>query len=272
MPFMMTDYKIMAASFLLISLVLGIASGRASSGRRRGDSFRPAVSVPFTSFTYVSVDFSRLLTPTVWKHLKRAGPLLYFLGIPYAALLVGAIPPSFIGLTGLEHFHALSSPGDAVRAAGLMLADMLPFVGNVVGVGVVFLALQLVVWGVYALALRDSGDLSPSARPSVSFYRVLLDAVHWAFYRGLAWLLTGDLYLGAVLGVLLVLAEWASDRRYRVGIAHPDLADTSLLRLNLLLVTSTVFVFAPDLWLLLPLHLLLSLVPGIFFPALRRYA
>ncbi len=90
--------------------------------------------------------------------------------------------------------------------------------------------------------------------------RVFYQAVHWSFYRSAAWLLTDDIYLGVIGGLLLVAAEWLLDPGW-VDTARQALSQESLLiDASLLIATSLIFLFVPNLWLLLPIHWLLALV------------
>jgi hypothetical protein len=66
-------------------------------------------------------------------------------------------------------------------------------------------------------------------------------------------LVTGDLYLGVVLGAILVLLEWGliDYLKKQQPLQNPQfLTDTILL-----ILTATVFYYSPNWWLLLPVHL-----------------
>jgi hypothetical protein len=74
------------------------------------------------------------------------------------------------------------------------------------------------------------------------------------------WLLTDDLYLGMVGGILLVSVEWMLDAGWVAGARRAQSRDMLLVDASILVATSVIFFFVPNLWLLLPIHLLLATV------------
>jgi len=181
-----------------------------------------------------------------WPHrnwLLEAVRFLYYIGIPYAALLRGVILPRLMGLTHL----------DWVKGVGL---------GTALGGGV-FLFLALIWWW-YA---RSMAALPLSARQrhgeglgdfSTNGWILLREAIylqtHWAFYRSAAILFLDNQYAGVFLGFLLVTLEWSVNPAWRVGLSSHWRSVNLLLRWNLALVTAIVFLFIRNLWLLVPIH------------------
>ena len=182
-----------------------------------------------------------------WPHrhwLLEAVRFLYYIGIPYAALLRGVALPRLMGLTHL----------DWVKGIGL---------GAALGGGA-FLLLALIWWW-YARAIAA---LPLSARErcgeslgddSTSGWILLREAVylqtHWAFYRSAAILLLLDnQYAGVFLGFLLVTLEWSINPAWRTDLSLPWRSVNILLRCSLALVTAITFLFIRNLWLLAPIH------------------
>jgi hypothetical protein len=98
-------------------------------------------------------------------------------------------------------------------------------------------------------------DLTFAIDPHASVLDTLYDCLHWAFYRGIFWVITGDLYLGVVWGLAWVMVE-----RALVVWTQKDWQVQRLYFLTntiILILTSTIFFYSPNLWLLGPLHLVL---------------
>ena len=179
-----------------------------------------------------------------YRHwLLEAVRFLYYVGIPYAALLRGVALPRLMGLTHL----------DWVKGIGL---------GAALGGGA-FLLLALIWWW-YARAIAA---LPPSARErwgagleddSTSGWILLREAIyletHWAFYRSAAILLLDDYYLGVFLGFLLVTLEWSINPAWRADLSSLWRSVNILLRWSLALIVAVVFLFTRNLWLLAPIH------------------
>lgn len=171
--------------------------------------------------------------------------LLYYLGLPYLALLMGVVNLRSMGLIDLGWFHHLGK--------GAILG----------GVGLLFLTL---VWGYYA---RSTRQLGPEADPLSSrlatlnqplgWALLLLDLVyleaHWAFYRSLPTQLLDDLYSGVFLGLALVLLEGASNPLLRHDLSRPERAGGILLTGGIALVIALVYLFTRNLWLCVLIHL-----------------
>lgn len=177
-----------------------------------------------------------------FPHLLR---LLYYLGLPYLALLRGIANPYSMGLVDLDWFHDLGR-------------------GAILGGGA-FLFLSL-VWGHYA---RSTRRLRPGADPLSSRLTILnqpwgwalllLDVVHleahWAFYRSLPVQLLHDLYCGVFVGLALVLLEGASNPLLRHTLSQPERAGQALLTGGIALIISIVYLLTRNLWLCLLIHL-----------------
>ncbi len=197
----------------------------------------------------------------------------YYIGLPYITLLLGVLPGHYLGLSGLDRIQAMGDSSSAgsvftqARAAlSLLLLAWLPDLGRLAELTVLLALLVVVTWLIYRHVRRTLSSEGPAAPRTTSdgspatFSRSAYAAIHWSFYRASAWLLAGDLYVGVVGGVVLVGAEWllcnrCTARPAREGIpVEPLLADAGVL-----IATSTIFYFVPNLWLLIPIHWLLAL-------------
>lgn len=175
--------------------------------------------------------------------LLEAVRFLYYIGIPYAALLRGTVLPRLMGLTHL----------DWVKGIGL---------GAVLGGGT-FLLLALIWWW-YARAIAAL-PFSARARRGKSLgddfmngWALLREVIyletHWAFYRSVIILLLDDDYTGIFLGFLLVTLEWAINPAWREDLSSPRRSADLLMRWSMAFTTALIFLFIRNLWLLIPIH------------------
>jgi hypothetical protein len=197
---------------------------------------------------------------------------VYYVGLPYTALVLGVLPGRYLGLVGLNRlqtgavggsdagldaWHLLAQLRDAVSLA---ILDWLPGVGTLLSLGAVMLLLLSVTWLGYSYASRSlspGSGVAGAPSPLPSMVQVGYQAIHWSFYRSVAWLLTDDLYLAVVGGILLVGVEWLLDPG-RMARAQQPGAEEPLIDASLLIATSVIFFFIPNLWLLVPVHWLLA--------------
>jgi hypothetical protein len=203
---------------------------------------------------------------------------VYYVGIPYAALILGVVPGRYLGLVGPDWLQAGTSPLSGFEAApniwhflaqvrdfvSLAVLNWLPHVGTVAGLAVVMFLLLSVTWLAYGY-FRYAATSGPIPRllslpggKTPSVVHIVYQAIHWSFYRSAVWLLTGDLYLGVVGGILLVGAEWMLDPGWTDGARHELSGDELLVDASVLIATSVIFFFVPNLWLVMPVHWLLA--------------
>jgi hypothetical protein len=235
---------------------------------------------------------------------------IYYVGIPYAALILGVVPGRYLGLVGLDRLQdrpasLLAGSQPASNAwellsrmrddVALMVLDWLPGVGRLAGLGAVMLLLLSATWLTYShmrrrlisergshqvrrtwepLPLRSPGPpggaqwlrseagagrgASQSAAHRTLGIGVLYQAVHWSFYRSAIWVLTDDLYLSVLGGIVLVLVEWMLEPGWTERAQRAQSKEHRLIDASILVATSVMFFFVPNLWLLLPLHGLLA--------------
>ena len=170
----------------------------------------------------------------------------YFVGPPYAALLLGVISPRWMGLSELNWVHSAGIGGAAAAVA---------------------LGLLSLSWWSYRRALprRRQPQGVPLPRP-LRWLLAIMEAatlqIHWAFYRSAfidqAWL--GDLYWGSWAGWALVCLEWSSNPWLRHGLRRPAQAEPILRRAALALVTTVLFILTRNLWLCWAVHALFEIM------------
>jgi hypothetical protein len=199
---------------------------------------------------------TRLVTwrfsPWVFQLLR----LLYYVGVPYAALLWGhdAVVGRLLGLRGKEA---------NVTIAAYWL-DWAHEVGWAVTLGIGAYALLALGWWTYRRALATTGEESTVTGANSSGWVLLREAAyhefHWAFYRNapiVAWEnYTGYAYGGVWIGLALVALEAALNPAWRKGLADPQKAPAQLMRAALGVVSSVLFLLTNggNLWLALALH------------------
>jgi hypothetical protein len=182
---------------------------------------------------------------------------LYFVGLPYAALLFGVLTPQRLGLKGLEYFSLLSNTSlffDLQRVFTLMLVEWLVDAGPVLGMGLVA---GLILGGVILLLARSgiTGTFAPGTGLD-TFYTTL----HWAFYWALFWLIVDDAYLGLLLGSgWVVLERFLSARLQKTRFGGQP---SDLIEMMILILAASIFFYRPNLWLLWPVHLALVVSTG----------
>ena len=175
--------------------------------------------------------------------------LLYFIGLPYAALLTGSLAPIDLGLTGA---------GGVVL--GWDVAAWLHGLSTTLTVGlVVLLPIGLASWQI-ARAGHGAALGTDDRSVGVVLIEALYAEVHWAFYRAAPLILLENVYTAALIGLALVGIEWSVEL-IRNGLSRaPEDRQRWLRRVLLLAVSATLFVLTRNLWLLIGLHLMLELI------------
>jgi hypothetical protein len=200
---------------------------------------------------------ARLVTSRFSPWLFQLLRLLYYVGVPFAALLWGrdAVVGRLLGLQPVE------VPASGGQAAGVALAanwfDWAHDVGWAVAVGFGVWMLLALGWWAYRRAMSAAGEVEPAAGLNVSGWVLLREAcyheVHWAFYRNAPILAVGT-YWGAWVGLALVALEAALNPAWPRGLADPRQAPGQLMRGALAVVSSVLFLLTENLWLALIVH------------------
>ncbi len=183
--------------------------------------------------------------------------LLYYIGVPFAALLWGH--DAVVGrLLGLQHLDLPALSDEATGAAVTTnWLDWAYDVGWAAVLGIGVWALLALTWWTYRRALITADEGGAVAGTSVSGWVLLREAayheVHWAFYRNaptLAW----SAYWGVWGGLALVALEATLNPAWRKGLADPQQAPAQLLRGTLAVVSGVLSLLTQNLWLALALH------------------
>jgi hypothetical protein len=191
--------------------------------------------------------------------LTSTARFFYFVGLPYLAVITGILPPRFLGLKGFENLIAFNLSGDMTtflinlqKAITLVLLEGLVDSGLAIKLALGALLLVLGVrLGLARLGLEPAGF-------TASVGTILYDGLHWAFYRAIFWLLTGDLYLGVVGGMAWTVLEWALAAWVQKSRLLPR--PPFLIKAILLILTSSIFFYVPNLGLLWPIHWAMGVV------------
>jgi hypothetical protein len=222
----------------------------------------------------VAAQLSRRRTDIAWVRFLSEGWAAsvlrfgYYIGLPYIALILGVVPGRYMGLVGLgQPQDSLSGSESGLLAQirdylSLVMLNWLPDVGTVVALGTVTLLFLSVTWLGYAYLRGNVVSSGPSSHRGgyrLGVLQVIYQAVHWSFYRSAVWLLSGDLYLGAIGGIILVGGEWMLDAEWVHKARRARAGEVLLIDASVLVSTSLIFFFVPNLWLLMPVHWLLAL-------------
>jgi len=199
----------------------------------------------------------RLLSWRFSPHLLQLLRLLYYIGVPFAALLWGhdAVVGRLLGLQRLD-LPALGeeTTGAAVTANWL---DWAYDVGWAAALGLGAWGLLALGWWAYRRALATAGEGKEVAGVNASGWVLLREAAyhetHWAFYRN-APILAWGAYWGVWAGLALVTFEAVLNPAWCQGLADPQRAPAQLLRGALAVVSSVLFLLTQNLWLTLALH------------------
>ncbi|MFQ6101906.1 MAG: hypothetical protein ACE5OS_11835 [Anaerolineae bacterium] len=181
--------------------------------------------------------------------------LLYYIGVPYAALLWGHSAV-------VERYLGLSSGGEVGADVAARWLDWTCDAGWAVALGIGAWALLALGWWTHRRALATASEESTVAGANCSGWVLLREAayheVHWAFYRNAPIVMwekhTGDAYWGIWGGLALVTLEAVLNPAWRKGLADLQEAPAHLMRGALAVVSSVLFLLTGNLWLALALH------------------
>jgi hypothetical protein len=181
--------------------------------------------------------------------LTATARFFYFVGLPYLTIITGLLSPRFLGLKGLENLMALDvgvGVGSLQKVVAVILLECLADGGIVIRLGLAALLLTLGL----RLGLARLNLEPPASNPSG--VEILYKGLHWAFYYAIFWALTGDLYLGVVGGLAWALLEGTLITWLQRNQPPPKLP--VLTQAIILILTTTIFFYTPNLWLLWPVH------------------
>ena len=189
----------------------------------------------------------RLRATTGGGFLEQLLRLIYFIGVPYAALLTGSIASIDMGLTGA---------GGSIL--GWSPAEWLHGLSTALTLGVVV----LIPIGTASRQIAHAGQ--PLGRDDRSVGAVIVEAIyaeiHWAFYRAAPLILLGDVYAAVLFGAALVGVEWLV-MLIRNGLGpSPEERQRWLRRGVLLALSAVLFALTRNVWLAIGLHAVLELL------------
>jgi len=194
------------------------------------------------------------LAPATWQVLR----LLYYVGVPFAALFWGrdAIVGRFLGLQRFVLPHETQQ--NALISANWF--DWMRDLGWAAGLG-------FASWGMLRLAglarrraVSETEDVrgpGEEARGWTTIREAAYREIHWGFYRN-APIAAFGLYWGTWAGLGLVGLEALADPVWRKGLSDPQRASRHLTRAALAVVSSVLFLQTQNLWLALMLHTMVA--------------
>lgn len=194
---------------------------------------------------------------TAWRFspwLLQILRLLYYVGLPVAALLLGhdAIVEKFLGLK--------FRPGFAIETEGATAAKWLDWargLGWAATLGMGTWSLLALGWWAYRRALVAVGANSMTTSPFAGGWALLREAIyheiHWTFYRNAFIVVWGE-YWGIWSGLALVGLEAILNPAWRAGLADPQKAPAQSIRGALAGVSGVLFLLTQNLWLAIAVH------------------
>jgi hypothetical protein len=198
----------------------------------------------------------RLRANTGGRFLEQFLRLIYFIGVPYAALLRGSLAAIDLGLTGAGGSLLGWSPAEWLRGLGTALT-----LGAIILLPIGLASRQI------ARAGQPLGTDDRSA--GAVFVEAIYAEIHWAFYRAAPLILLTDVYAAVIFGALLVGVEWIVVL-LRNGLSpSPKERQRWLRRGALLTLSAALFVLTRSVWLALVAHLAVELLWQVW---LRRLA
>jgi hypothetical protein len=183
--------------------------------------------------------------------------LLYYIGVPFAALLWGhdAVVGRLLGLQPLN--LSIAGGQEAGASVAVNWLDWVHDVGWAATLGIGTWGVLALGWWAYRRAVVAPGEESVVTRSSRSGWVLLREAAyheaHWAFYRNAPILAVGP-YWGVWTGLALVALEAALNPGWRKDLSDPQQAPGRLMRGALAVVSSVLFLLTENLWLALAIH------------------
>ncbi|MCJ7737503.1 MAG: hypothetical protein MUQ10_09360 [Anaerolineae bacterium] len=196
---------------------------------------------------------AKRFTPWIVEILR----LLYFAGLPFAALFWGhdAIIGRVMGLQPVA-FPLVGSESTTSQIPALW-ADWTRDGGWAIAIAVAAWIVLALGWGSYRRALQTD-DLTESSTPSpISGWALLRDAayyeIHWAFYRSIAVVAFGA-YSGTWIGLALTAIEAALCPAWRQSFLRREEAPMSLAHAMLSFSSGLLYLLTENLWLAIAMH------------------
>ncbi len=196
----------------------------------------------------------RLVETSAGQVLVQLVRFLYYVGLPYVAVLRRALSLVRAGLLGSE------TSGAAVL--GWSITQWAQALGWIASLGALIAVLLALGW---RNALRaQGGELTahgvwPPSPWWVTLREGLFSEIHWAFYRVGPLLILGDVYWAVLVGAAFPLLEWALDPDWWVHVHGGARREQVLLQCLWLGASTLTFFLTHNTWLAIALHLGLAL-------------
>jgi len=200
---------------------------------------------------------AKRFTPWVVELLR----LLYFAGLPFAALFWGndAIVRRILGLQAIP-FPLLSSDSAILQTPDLS-ANWIQDAGWAIMITVALWIILASGWTSYQRALQRDGHSDFSRPEHVPGWILLRDAtyyeIHWAFYRSVAIVAIGT-YWGTWFGLALTTIEATLSPAWRQSFPDPEKAPMSLVHAMLSFSSGVLYLLTENLWLSIAVHWLVT--------------
>jgi hypothetical protein len=224
----MTDAKLLPIIWTLVSLIIAVLVTLIFD-HARADRFRSTFAGRFA------------------EQLAR---LIYFIGLPYAALLTQSISAVNLGFMGT---------GGSIDASilGWTSADWLRSLNVWLTLGLI----ALIPIGLAARQMARAG--SPLGVDARSTGSIIIDSVyaevHWTFYRTAPMILLSNAYWATLIGVILIGLEWiVSLVRNGLG-SQPEDRQSWIGQILLLALSAALFILTRNVWLIIGLHVVIEL-------------
>jgi hypothetical protein len=220
----MTDVQLLPVIWVLASMVIAVLTTLAFSPAR-AEHFRAT---------------------TGGRLIESVAKLLYYVGLPYAALLVKSLSPIDLGLVG-----------NTGTLLGWASVDWL----RQINTWVILLVLALIPIGLAARSMARAGQ--PLGVDERSTGAMMIDAayaeIHWAFYRAAPLIILGEVYWATLIGLGLVGVEVLVGLVRNGLSARPEERQSWLGQMLLLAVSATLFILTRNTWLAVTLHIVIEL-------------
>ena len=181
----------------------------------------------------------------VWTHTARVARIIgelvrwvYYLGVPYAALMLGYTTVRALGIWGMDW------GGTLILFAILGTGSLLVLVW---------------VWRPYARSEHPYAIDESGWNWARHIVEIFYQEAHWAFYRSGPILWLGDFYWGSFIGLALAFIEGWSNPFVRANTRDITRADAPMWSASLAIVSTIIFVFTQNAWYALIVHLVVDL-------------
>lgn len=174
----------------------------------------------------------------IGRFLGELGRWLYYLGLPYATLLLGYTTIGSLGIWGMD-----------------WIGTAIPFA--ILGIGALFVTVW--VWRPYAQSEHPHALDESGWNWARHIVELIYQQAHWAFYRSAPILWLGNFYWGSFIGLILTLVEAWSNPAVRTNARDITRADAPLWTISLAIITTIIFVYTQNTWYALAVHLIIDL-------------